>query len=66
LQVGFAGILEQFGQFKTNGGILIEQEPFEHRLVDRDHLLHVGPGKVHGGARIFAGLMAAEDFRSRC
>jgi hypothetical protein len=53
LQIGFASVVKQFGQVKVGGGSLIEQELFEHRLVDRDHLLHVGPGEVHGGARIF-------------
>jgi hypothetical protein len=38
LQVGFAGIVEQFGQFQAHGRVL-DQELFEHRLVDRDHLL---------------------------
>jgi hypothetical protein len=64
LQVGSAGVVEQFGQVQTHGGILIEQEFFEHRLVDRDHLLHVGPGEVHGGARIFV-VMTAENILSR-
>jgi hypothetical protein len=56
--------MEQFGQVQTHGGILIEQEFFEHRLVDRDHLLYVGPGEVHGGARIFV-VMTAENILSR-
>jgi hypothetical protein len=66
LQIGPAGILEQFGQLKAHGRILIEQELFEQRLVDRYHLLQVGPGEVHCGPRIFAGLMTAEDFPGQC
>jgi hypothetical protein len=61
LQIGFAGVVEQFCKVQAHSRILVEQELFEHRLVDRDHLLHVGPGEVHGGARIFAGFVAAED-----
>jgi hypothetical protein len=61
LQIGPAGILEQFRQFQAHGRILIEQELFEQRLMDRYHLLQVGPGEVHCGHRIFAGLMTAED-----
>jgi hypothetical protein len=61
LQVGFAGVVEQFGEVQAHGRILIEQELFEHRLVDRDHLLHVGSGEVHFAARIFAGFMTVED-----
>ena len=57
LQVGPAGVVEQFGQVQAHGRSFIEQKLFEHRLVDSDHLLHVVPGEVHGGARMFAGLM---------
>jgi hypothetical protein len=39
LQVGPAGVLEQVGQIEAHGRAVIEQELFEHRLVDRDHLL---------------------------
>jgi hypothetical protein len=65
LQVGLAGVAEQFGQVQAHSRILIEQELFEHSLVDSDHLLHIGPGEVHGDARIFAGFMTAEDFFGR-
>ena len=65
LQIGLAGVVEQFGQIQAHGGILIEQEFFEHRLVDHYHLLHVGSGEVHGGTRIFAGLMMTEDSPAR-
>jgi hypothetical protein len=57
LQVGLTGVMEQFGEVEAHGRILCEQEFFEHRLVDRDHLLHVGPGEVHDFARIFAGFV---------
>jgi hypothetical protein len=52
LQVRPAGVLEQLGKVKAYGRIFCEQQPFEHYLVDRHHLLHVGPGEVHGGAHI--------------
>jgi hypothetical protein len=52
LQIGSAGVIEQFGQIQAHDRILIEQEFFEHRLVDCNHLLHVGPREVHGGALI--------------
>jgi hypothetical protein len=54
LQVGLGGVVEQFGKVQAYGRILCEQQLFEHRLVDRDHLLHVGPGEIHDAARIFA------------
>ena len=61
LQVGFAGVLEQLGELQAYGRILCEQQPFEHRLVDSDHLLQINSGEVHGGARILAeGSMTAE------
>ena len=53
-QVGFAGVVEQFGEFQAYGRILCEQQPFEHRLVDSDHLLQINSGEVHGGARMLA------------
>src|SRR5450631_3188393 len=63
-QVGFARVLEQFGQFQAYGRILCEQQPFEHRLVDSDHLLQINSGEVHGGARILAeASMTAEISR---
>jgi hypothetical protein len=39
LQVGFAGVVEQFGQVQVHGRVFLDQEFFEHCLVDRDHLL---------------------------
>ena len=60
LQVGPAGVAKQFGEFQAYGRVLCEQQPFEHRLVDRDHLLQINSGEVHGGARILAELMTTE------
>jgi hypothetical protein len=61
LQVGFAGVVKQFGEFRAYGRIICEQQPFEHCLMDSDHLLQINSGEVHGGARILAeASMAAE------
>jgi hypothetical protein len=51
LQVGCAGILEKLGEFRANGGILFEQQLFEHDTVDADHLHQMGSEKVHENAR---------------
>ena len=60
LQVGFAGVAKQFGEFQAYGRVLCEQQPVEHGLVDSDHLLQINSGEVHGGARILAELMTTE------
>jgi len=65
LQVGPAGVLEQFGQFQAHGRILIEQQLFEHRPVDRYHLLQIDEGEIHGVTGILSGLMTTEDFPRR-
>ena len=65
LQVGFAGVVEKLGEFQAYGRIPCEQQPFEHRLVDRDHLLQISSGEVHGGARILAQLDDCGDFLGR-
>jgi hypothetical protein len=65
LQVGPAGVVEQFSQFQAYARILIEQELFEHRLMNRDHLFHIGPGEVHGGALIFFGGFVTADMLGR-
>jgi len=62
LQVGPAGVVKKFGQIDAYGRVLGEQQPFEHRLVDRDHLLQIGTGEVHGGARILAEFDHYGDF----
>jgi hypothetical protein len=39
LQVSPAGVLKQFRQIDAHGRVFGEQQPVEHHLVDRDHLL---------------------------
>ena len=56
LQVGFSGIFEKLGKFRTDIRVLLEQQPFEHDAVDADHLLQMGSEKVHDNTR-FAGLI---------
>ena len=66
LQVRLAGVVEQLGQVQTDGRVLVEQQLLEHRLVDRDHLLQIGSGKVHGVARIFAVMACGISGASLC
>ena len=60
LKVGLARVVEQFGQVDVHGSVLGEQQPFEHCLVDRNHLLQISTGEVHGSARILSALDDAE------
>jgi hypothetical protein len=65
LQVGRAGVVKQFRQVQAHGRILCEQQSFEHRLMDRDHLFQISSGEVHGGARILAELYECRYFLGR-
>lgn len=51
LQIGLAGILEQFAEFRTHGRVVFEQQFFEHDAMDADHFLHMGSKKIHEKAR---------------
>lgn len=58
LQIGLSGILEQFGQFRADGRVFLEQKLFKHDAVDADHLLEMGSEKVHESARSSVRLLS--------
>jgi hypothetical protein len=59
LPVGLARVVKQLCQTQVDGCVIVEQQLFEHRLVNRDHLFQISSGEIHDAARNFAGSMTA-------